>query len=130
VSLGGFDTHARQAPLHAARLEELARSLGAFQRDLADAGASERVLTLVFSEFGRRAAENGSRGTDHGAAAPVLLIGGPVRGGLRGTPPDLERLEDGDVAYTTDFRALYTAIEREWMGLVPSTSVPSCGPFS
>jgi uncharacterized protein (DUF1501 family) len=130
VSLGGFDTHARQAPLHAARLEELARSLGAFQRDLADAGARDRVLTLVFSEFGRRAAENGSRGTDHGAAAPVLLIGGPGRGGLRGTPPALERLEDGDVGYTTDFRALYTAIESEWMGLVPSTSVPSCDPFS
>jgi uncharacterized protein (DUF1501 family) len=97
---------------------------------LTDAGAGERVLTLVFSEFGRRAAENGSRGTDHGAAAPVLLIGGPARGGLRGTPPDLERLEDGDVGYTTDFRALYTAVESEWMGLAPSTSVPSCSPFS
>lgn len=124
VTLGGFDTHARQAALHAARLEELARSLSAFQRDLSSSGAAVRVLTLVFSEFGRRTAENASRGTDHGAAAPVFLLGGPGRGGLRGTPPCLGRLIDGDVAHTTDFRALYAAIERGWMGLEPSSAVP------
>jgi len=123
VTLGGFDTHARQAALHAALLEELARSLHAFQRDLAASGAGERVLTLVFSEFGRRAAENASRGTDHGAAAPVFLLGGPGNGGLLGSGPDLDRLSDGDVGFTTDFRALYTTIERDWMGLEPSSSV-------
>ena len=125
VTLGGFDTHARQAALHAARLDELSRSLSAFQRDLDAAGAGQRVVTLVFSEFGRRVSENGSRGTDHGAAAPVLLVGGPWPGGLRGTPPDLERLVDGDVPFTTDFRALYTALERDWMELEPSTPVPA-----
>ncbi len=122
VTLGGFDTHARQAQQHATLLAELDRSLGAFERDLRSTGAHTRVLTLVFSEFGRRAAENASRGTDHGAAAPVLLLGGPGCG-LRGTPPDLARLEDGDVAHTTDFRRLYAAIERDWMDLEPSSSV-------
>ena len=125
VTQDGYDTHARQAQLHAARLDELARSLAAFQRDLTALGTRERVLTFVFSEFGRRVEENASRGTDHGAAAPVFLAGGPVRGGLKGTPPDLEHLSEGDVVFTTDFRALYTALERDWMGLEPSTSVPA-----
>ena len=125
VTLGGFDTHARQAALHAALLEELARSLRAFQRDLHASGVAERVLTLVFSEFGRRAEENASRGTDHGAAAPVFLLGGPGRGGLLGSPPDLDRLSNGDVGHTTDFRALYTTIERDWMGLEPSSAAPA-----
>src|SRR5262245_7051760 len=125
VTLGGFDTHARQTALHAALLEELARSLSAFERDLQGSGAAGRVLTLVFSEFGRRAEENASRGTDHGAAAPVFVLGGPGKGGLLGRAPDLARLSDGDVAFTTDFRALYTAIERDWMGLEPSSAVPA-----
>lgn len=117
VSLGGFDTHARQAALHAALLEQLARSLAAFEADLRALGQEERVATLVFSEFGRRAEENASRGTDHGSAAPVLLLGGPARGGLVGTAPDLERLVDGDVPFTTDFRALYACLAQSWMGL-------------
>ena len=79
------------------------------------------MATLVFSEFGRRAQENGSRGTDHGAAAPVFLVGGSVRGGLHGTPPDLARLEQGDVPYSTDVRSIYACLERDWMGLSSST---------
>jgi len=125
VTLGGFDTHARQAAFHAALLDELSRSLTAFQRDLEHDGAARRVATLVFSEFGRRTAENASRGTDHGAAAPVFLLGGPGPGGLLGTAPDLEHLVDGDVPHTTDFRALYAALEHGWMGLAPSTDVPA-----
>lgn len=121
VEHNGFDTHVRQARGHALLLEQLAGALAAFQRDLEASGAAERVLTLVFSEFGRRAHENGSRGTDHGAAAPVLLSGGRLRGGLAGLPPDLGRLEEGDVPYTTDFRSLYSALERDWMGLESST---------
>lgn len=124
VTHGGFDTHARQVATHAGRLAELGESLAAFRRDLVDSGATERVLTLVHSEFGRRLAENGSRGTDHGAAGPVLLLGGPVRGGMRGDPPDLGNLEDGDVPYSTDFRALYSAVEQDWMRLAPSSLVP------
>jgi uncharacterized protein (DUF1501 family) len=124
VTLGGFDTHARQAALHAAQLVELDQSLVAFQRDLAAHAQEGRVLTLVFSEFGRRTAENASRGTDHGAAAPVFLLGGPVRGGVKGTPPDLEHMVDGDVPHGLDFRSLYAGIERDWMGLAPSSSLP------
>lgn len=123
VTLGGFDTHARQAALHTALLEELGRSLSAFERDLSTGGVADRVATLVFSEFGRRAEENASRGTDHGAAGPVLLVGGPGRG-LRGSPPDLESLVEGDVAHSLDFRSLYTALEHDWMGLEPSSAVP------
>ena len=124
LGLGGFDTHARQAAAHNSLLELLSRSLAAFEHDLAASGSAERVLTLVHSEFGRRVAENGSRGTDHGAAAPVFLLGGPGRGGLLGSPPDLEHLVEGDVGFTTDFRAIYGAIERDWMGLEPSGPVP------
>jgi uncharacterized protein (DUF1501 family) len=124
VELGGFDTHARQGPLHTALLTELSGSLTAFQRDLEARGISERVVTLVFSEFGRRVAENGSKGTDHGAGAPVLLVGGGVRGGMYGTPPDLLTLDDGDVPFSTDFRSVYTTLERDWMGLEPSTDTP------
>ena len=125
LSLDGFDTHARQAALHAALLGELDASLAAFQRDLEASGHAGRVVTFVHSEFGRRVEENASRGTDHGAAAPVFLVGGAFARGVFGTPPALEVLVDGDVPATTDFRALYTALERDWLGLVPCTGVPA-----
>jgi uncharacterized protein (DUF1501 family) len=67
----------------------------------------DRTTVLVHSEFGRRLAENASQGTDHGAAAPVFVLGGGVKPGLHGTPPDLRDLIDGDVKPTADFRALY-----------------------
>ena len=121
LTLGGFDTHARQAEAHAALLGELSSGLGAFQRDLDGSGTADRVVTLVFSEFGRRVAENGSRGTDHGAAAPVLLLGAPVRAGLHGSAPDLGRLEQGDVPYACDLRSVYATLEADWMG-VPASS--------
>jgi len=122
LALGGFDTHARQRGPHAELLATLGDALAAFQADLAASGAAERVVTLVFSEFGRRAHENGSGGTDHGAGAPVLLAGRPLRGGLYGTPPDLAHLVDGDVPATTDLRALYATLERSWLGLEPSSA--------
>lgn len=124
VELGGFDTHARQGPVHAALLQQLGDALAAFDRDLAARGLAPNVTTFVFSEFGRRAEENGSRGTDHGAAAPVLLLGGALRAGLHGTPPDLERLVDGDVPATTDLRGMIGALEHEWMGQAPSSDRP------
>lgn len=123
VELAGFDTHSRQAPVHAALLAELGGALSAFHRDLEAQGVGRRVVTLVFSEFGRRVEENGSKGTDHGAAAPVMLCGGDVRPGLHGTPPDLERLVDGDVPFTTDFRGLYSTLESDWLGVERSTDV-------
>ncbi len=123
LELGNFDTHARQARSHEDLLRQLSESLAAFEKDLAAHGWSDRVTTLVFSEFGRRAAENASLGTDHGAGGPVLLVGGGVRGGLHGTAPDLEHLVDGDVPHTVDLRALYAGLESRWLGLTPSSGV-------
>jgi uncharacterized protein (DUF1501 family) len=115
--LGGFDTHANQAARHANLLREMGDSLRAFQADLDRSGDGERVLVLVFSEFGRRLRENASGGTDHGTAAPVFLLGSAVAGGLHGPYPDLDDLEDGDPKHAIDFRRVYaTALER-WLGL-------------
>ena len=72
---------------------------------------------MTYSEFGRRATENRSRGTDHGTAAPHFLLGGSIRGGLYGEDPDLENLEDGDLRYTLDYRSLYDLILARWFGL-------------
>ena len=108
---------------HATLLAELSESLSAFQNDLAAKGVADRVVTLVFSEFGRRAEENASKGTDHGAAGPVLVVGPGVRGGLLGGVPDFSALETGDVPYSVDFRSVYAALERDWLGLRAGTEV-------
>jgi len=100
----GFDTHSRQKETHQALLASLDDSLTAFQRYLQKLGFERRVLTLVYSEFGRRVRENGSAGTDHGSAAPLFLLGGGLPGGLKGSPPDLAELDDGDLKATLDFR--------------------------
>ena len=107
LGFGGFDTHARQLPVQQALLRELDEALVAFVADLAGHDRLAATTVLVHSEFGRRVAENESQGTDHGAAAPVFVLGGGVRGGMHGTPPDLDNLVDGDVKATTDFRSVY-----------------------
>lgn len=114
--LGGFDTHAAQAGTHAALLQQLASATRAFADDLARDGADRRVLTLVYSEFGRRVRENGSAGTDHGFAAPMFALGGGVRGGIVGRPSDLADLDDGDERAQTDMRAVFSEAVRDWMG--------------
>jgi uncharacterized protein (DUF1501 family) len=122
VHLGGFDTHASQGPAHALLLRELSQSLKAFLDDLAAQGEIDRVLVMTFSEFGRRVEENGSLGTDHGTAAPLLMAGGRVKGGVFERHPPLDDLADGDFRFSIDFRRVYaTAIER-WLGL-PSREV-------
>jgi uncharacterized protein (DUF1501 family) len=115
--LDGFDTHSGQLPRHATLLRELSQSLKAFLDDLEKSGDSERVLVLVFSEFGRRLGENGSGGTDHGTAAPVFLLGKPVKPGLHGPCPDLTRLEDGDPIHAVDFRRVYASVLDRWLGV-------------
>ena len=125
LELTGFDTHVNQTRSHGELLGELSASLAAFQRDLKVSGTDTKVLTLVFSEFGRRVGENKSRGTDHGAAGPCLLVGRGVRAGMHGTPPDLRRLIDGDLPFGTDFRALYSTLEADWMKLASSTGLKS-----
>ena len=102
---GGFDTHAGQAPTHAGLLAELDEALGAFLGRLAD----RPVTVLIYSEFGRRVAPNGSAGTDHGSAGTVL-VAGRVRGGHLGDPPPLDDLTEGDLRTTTDFRAIYAGL--------------------
>jgi len=110
VTFGGFDTHAGQLPTHAALLRQLGAALAALFADLEAHGRAASTTVLVHSEFGRRAAENGSLGTDHGAAAPLFVLGSGVRPGLHGEPPDLGALVDGDVPATTDFRSVYAAL--------------------
>jgi uncharacterized protein (DUF1501 family) len=113
----GYDTHAGQAPKHYELLSELSGALEAFVDDLAGSGLAERVLVLGFSEFGRRVAENGSAGTDHGAAAPIILAGPGVRAGLLGTYPSLTELENGDLKSHIDFRQVYSTLLEKWLGL-------------
>lgn len=119
----GYDTHAVQQPTHGRLLRELSEALKAFLDDLAAARLDERVLVLCFSEFGRRVAENASQGTDHGTAGPVLLAGPRVRAGLHGTTPSLADLVDGDLKMSVDFRQVYAAILRDWLGLSPETAL-------
>ena len=116
TTLDGFDTHANQLGAHAALLGELSASLAAFEADLAAAGQGDRVAVLSFSEFGRRVAENASLGTDHGAAAPVFVIGPIARAGLFGPHPRFDDLEDGDLRHHTDFRRVYATLLESWLG--------------
>jgi uncharacterized protein (DUF1501 family) len=122
VALDGFDTHAAQGPAHANLLRQVSDAMTAFYRDLAARGHQDRILLMTFSEFGRRARENGSRGTDHGSAAPMLLVGGRVRPGLVGAHPSLTELEAGNLRHHTDFRQVYAAVLDRWLG-VPSRQV-------
>jgi uncharacterized protein (DUF1501 family) len=117
TSQDGYDTHYTQLPIHAELLGELSGALKAFVDDLSAARLAERVLVLCFSEFGRRARENGSHGTDHGTAGPVFLVGPGVRAGLVGEAPKLLDLQDGDLKMTTDFRRVYASVLEDWLGL-------------
>jgi uncharacterized protein (DUF1501 family) len=114
---GDYDTHGHQIARHAPLLEDLSESLKAFLDDLAASRLDDRVVVMVFSEFGRRVQENGSMGTDHGTAGPVLLAGPCIRPGLVGTYPSLMDLADGDLKMTVDFRRVYATILQTWLGL-------------
>jgi uncharacterized protein (DUF1501 family) len=116
TQLGGFDTHAAQASSHGGLLFELGSALQAFIGDLVKSGDGERVVVLVFSEFGRRLAENASAGTDHGTAAPLFLAGPAVKPGLHGPYPDLRDLDDGDPKFAIDFRRVYATLLDQWLG--------------
>jgi uncharacterized protein (DUF1501 family) len=121
----GYDTHANQLAVHAGLLTELSDAVAAFRADLKAAGQADRVSVLVFSEFGRRVGENASAGTDHGAAAPVFVVGPVARPGLVGEHPSLEDLDDGDLKHHTDFRRIYASVLADWLGLDPT---PVLGP--
>jgi uncharacterized protein (DUF1501 family) len=131
VQTGGFDTHAQQGTGGGAGYGNLMGTLGdglwAFYSDVRNQGLINDTTIIVFSEFGRRISENGSGGTDHGAAGVMMAIGGMVRGGLHGTAPVLApgspTLENssGDVRYETDFRSVYARVLDQWLGV---NSVP------
>jgi uncharacterized protein (DUF1501 family) len=118
VSLGSFDTHAGQGGSqgrHAQLLKAFGDSVKAFYEDLTKQGNHTRVLTMVFSEFGRRVGQNASGGTDHGTAAPMFVVGQSVRQGLVGEHPSMKDLDDGDLRYTLDFRSVYAGVLDQWM---------------
>jgi uncharacterized protein (DUF1501 family) len=114
---GGFDNHANQIGNHCALLNQLAESTAAFVDDLAKRKLLDNVLMMTFSEFGRTVRENGRRGTDHGAAAPVFLAGGKLKGGLIGEHPSLTDLINGGLKFRLDFRGLYAAVLDQWLGI-------------
>jgi uncharacterized protein (DUF1501 family) len=122
VGMGGFDTHANQPYTHGRILREFADSVRAFQQEMIAQGNQGRVLTMAFSEFGRRVGQNASNGTDHGTAGPLFLIGPMVRAGLLGEHPSLTNLDDGDLIHNVDFRCVYAAVLDKWMK-VDSTKV-------
>src|SRR5258708_2686660 len=99
VSIDGFDTHANQQQAHANLLQQVSQAMTAFYKDLSARGHKDRVLLMTFSEFGRRAKENGSKGTDHGSAAPMFLVGGKVKPGVVGAHPSLEKLQRGNLVH-------------------------------
>jgi uncharacterized protein (DUF1501 family) len=115
LTLNGFDTHVNQPNIHANLLRQLGEGLAALRSALVELGRWNRTLVMTYAEFGRRPQENGSNGTDHGTANAHFVAGGRVRGGLYGQPPQLDRLENGNLVYAIDFRSLYaTALERWW----------------
>jgi uncharacterized protein (DUF1501 family) len=123
VTQPGFDDHAQEAEAHPRLLQELGDAVAAFYQDMAAQGRANQVLLMTFSEFGRRPLENASNGTDHGTAAPLLVIGGAVKGGLYGQAPSLAHLDDGNLQFTTDFRSVYSTVLANWMGSDPSKAV-------
>jgi uncharacterized protein (DUF1501 family) len=129
---GEYDTHSNQAPALASGLQLTSDSLFAFQRDLEARGLADRVLVHVWSEFGRRAQENGSAGTDHGAAGVGFLLGTRVKGTMIGEFPGLATGldDDGNLKATSDFRGIYAALLEQWLGTDATAVLPGIAPFA
>lgn len=115
ISLNGFDTHVNQARTQARLLKNLSDGLSSFQADIEAHGVADDVLVMVFSEFGRRVAENNGRGTDHGAAEPMFVLGNAVHGGIYGDHPSLTNLDNGDLRHKIDFRSVYASVLDRWL---------------
>jgi uncharacterized protein (DUF1501 family) len=118
VSMGSFDTHSGQGGQqgrHAQLLTQFSGAVAAFYRDLKAQSNDSRVLTMSFSEFGRRVGQNASGGTDHGTAAPMMLFGPMVNAGVHGSHPSLADLDNGDLKYKIDFRTVYADLLENWL---------------
>ena len=122
ASQGGFDTHAGQLNTHTRLMGEFNDAVTSFIADLKQQGNFDRVLLMTFSEFGRRVQENANGGTDHGAAAPMFVLGGAVKAGLFGKYPSLTDLDCGDLKFNTDFRSVYGTVLDKWLK-APSQTV-------
>ena len=119
-----FDTHAGEMVAHGKLWTDTSNAISDFYADLSEHGASDNVVLLVFTEFGRRVHDNGS-GTDHGSGGVAFVIGNAVKGGLYGEYPSLapDKLLEGDLHYNNDFRSLYSTLTDKWLGLDPNTIV-------
>jgi uncharacterized protein (DUF1501 family) len=120
VSLGGFDTHSDERETQQRLLGELDTALTRFHRRLSPSDHGRQVVTMVYSEFGRRVGANASDGTDHGTAGPVFLLGRGVRGGFFGSESSLTDLDDGDLKAETDFRSIYATLLDHVLGADPT----------
>ncbi len=118
VGIGGFDTHNNQMGNHQRLMKDLSEAIVAFRNALIVNKIWNNVMIMSYSEFGRRVKENGSRGTDHGTAAPHFVIGGKVKGGFYGKQPSLRKLDNnGDLIYSVDYRSVYTTVAEKWWRL-------------
>ena len=129
---GEYDTHADEPTALTQGLQLTSDSLLAFQRDLEARGLAGRVLVHIWSEFGRRAAENGDSGTDHGAAGVGFLVGARAAGTMVGEFPGLQGGldQDGNVTATSDFRGVYSALLEQWFGVDAATVIPQAASFT
>jgi uncharacterized protein (DUF1501 family) len=125
---GDFDTHDNQADDLGKGLTQVSGALSSFQADLEARGIADRVLTLVWSEFGRRPKQNDSAGTDHGAGGVAWVQGTKVAGGVLTDYPDLTQLDSEDnLAVTVDFRRVYSSVLEQWLGTDASQVIPNAG---
>ena len=129
---GSYDTHTNEAGALSDGLQLTSDSLLAFQRDLEARGLADRVLVHVWTEFGRRAEENGDAGTDHGAAGTGFLIGSRVTGTMVGEFPGLKTGldDDGNLIETADFRGVYAALLEQWFGVDAAAIIPNASSFT
>ena len=121
VAIDGFDTHSQQAQAHQTLLQQIDQAVGALFQRLQRTGDDQRTLLMTFSEFGRRAAENGSRGTDHGSGSNLFVVGPGVKAGPCGTHPSLTDLAEGDLKFHTDFRRVYATLLDGWLNVDSKT---------
>ena len=129
LQMGGYDTHSNQTASHNRLMAELGNNLERFQNALESAGLADRVVTVVFSEFGRRATENISGGTDHGSAGPVFVMGKGVNAGMHGAYPSLEDLDRENLKFTTDFRRIYATLLRSTFETDPTPILGTHAPL-